>query len=139
MYNKFDVCVSDFSKESEPSDYWYDCAILEATEILKEFNNNDWELLLTQLKLKPIFWQKRLVECLGDLHNSHELEVLLNIINTNNEDLFISCIDTLRLLNLSNLDNSKKEQLLSKIDILLQNASSPVKRVLEEFIKKLVE
>ena len=94
MYNKFDVCVSDFSKESESGDYWYDCAILEATEILKEFNNNDWELLLTQLKLKPIFWQKRLVECLGDLHNSHELEVLLNIINTNNEDLFISCVDT---------------------------------------------
>ncbi|OCG21473.1 MULTISPECIES: hypothetical protein [unclassified Gilliamella] len=139
MYNKFDVCISDFSHESEPGDYWYDCAILEATEILNKFNNNDWELLLAQLKFKPIFWQKRLVECLGDLHNSHELEVLLKIINTSNENLFISCIDSLRLLDLSNLDNSKKELLLLKIDILLQNASSPVKRVLEEFIKKLVE
>lgn len=136
MYNKFDVCIYDFSHESEPGDYWYDCTILEATEILKKFNNNDWDLLLNQLKLKPIFWQKRLVECLGDLHNSHELEVLLDIINTNNEDLFISCVDSLRLLDLSNIDNSKKEQLLSKIDILLQDASSPVKCVLEKFIKR---
>lgn len=139
MYNKFDVCISDFSHESDPSDYWYDCAILEATEMLNKFNNNDWELLLSQIKLKPIFWQKRLVECLGDLHNSHELDVLLNIINTNSEELFISCIDSLRLLDLSNLDKSEKKSILLKIDILLQNASSPVKSVLEELIKKLVE
>lgn len=139
MYNKFDVCISDFSHESDPSDYWYDCAILEATEMLNKFNNNDWELLLSQIKLKPIFWQKRLVECLGDLHNSHELDVLLNIINTNSEELFISCIDSLRLLDLSNLDKSEKKSILFKIDILLQNASSPVKSVLEELIKKLVE
>lgn len=139
MYNKFDVCISDFSYESDPSDYWYDCAILEATEILNKFNNNDWELLLSQIKLKPIFWQKRLVECLGDLHNSYELDVLLNIINTNCEELFISCVDSLRLLDLSNLDKSKKKSLLLKIDILLQNASSPVKSVLQELIKKLVE
>lgn len=139
MYNKFDVCISDFSYESDPSDYWYDCAILEATEILNKFNNNDWELLLSQIKLKPIFWQKRLVECLGDLHNSYELDVLLNIINTNFEELFISCVDSLRLLDLSNLDKSKKKSLLLKIDILLQNASSPVKSVLQELIKKLVE
>lgn len=139
MYNKFDVCISDFSHESDPSDYWYDCAILEATEMLNKFNNNDWELLLSQIKLKPIFWQKRLVECLGDLHNSHELDVLLNIINTNSEELFISCVDSLRLLDLSNLDKSEKKSILLKIDILLQNASSPVKSVLEELIKKLVE
>lgn len=139
MYNKFDVCISDFSYESDPSDYWYDCAILEATEMLNKFNNNDWELLLSQIKLKPIFWQKRLVECLGDLHNSYELDVLLNIINTNCEELFISCVDSLRLLDLSNLDKSKKKSLLLKIDILLQNASSPVKSVLQELIKKLVE
>lgn len=139
MYNKFDVCISDFSYESDPSDYWYDCAILEATEMLNKFNNNDWELLLSQIKLKPIFWQKRLVECLGDLHNSYELDVLLNIINTDCEELFISCVDSLRLLDLSNLDKSKKKSLLLKIDILLQNASSPVKSVLQELIKKLVE
>jgi len=59
MYNKFDSCISDFSYESEPGDYWYDCAILESTEILKQFDNNDWDLLLKQLNSKSVFWQKR--------------------------------------------------------------------------------
>ncbi len=135
-YHKFDTCISEFSQESEPGDYWYDCAILESTEILKQFSDSDWHLLLKQLKLKPIFWQKRLIECLGDLHNPYELEVVLETINTSDKDLFITCVDSLRFLDLSTLDKSKKEQLLSKAEIILEKASSPVKCVLEEFIKK---
>lgn len=137
MYNKFDTCISDFSHESEPSDYWYDCAILESTEILKQFDDNDWDLLLKQLEFKSLFWQKRLVECLGDLHNSYELEIILDLINTSDDDLFITCVDSLRLLNLSSLDNLKKEWLLLKIETLLGKASPPVKRVLEGLIAKI--
>lgn len=136
MLNEFNAYVADFTYESNPGDYWYDCAILDATEILKKFGVHDWGFLLDELNSKPLFWQKRLVECLGDLHNPYELEVLLDIINTNDEDLFISCVDSLRLLDLSNIDDTKKKQILSKIDILLQSASLPVKRVLEDFIKK---
>ncbi|NUE67582.1 hypothetical protein [Snodgrassella sp. ESL0253] len=139
MNKKFDDCVSDFIQAREPSDYWYDCAILEAIEILKRFNDNDWLFLLKQLKDKPIFWQKRLIECLGGLHSPYELEVILEIINTTDEDLFISCVDSLRFLDLSTLDNEKKEQLLSKSERALERASSPVKRILEEIIKKLIK
>lgn len=136
MFNKFNAYLADFIHESEPGDYWYDCAILDATEILKKFSHYDWNLLLDELNSKSLFWKNRLAECLGDLHNSHELEVLLNIINTNDEDLFISCVDSLRLLNISDIDKTKKNQLLSQIDILLKSTSPPVKYVLEEFIKK---
>lgn len=136
MYNKFDNCISDFSQESEPGDYWYDCAILESTEILKQFSDNDWNLLLKQLNVKSLFWQKRLIECLGDLHNPYELEVILEIINTSDKDLFITCVDSLRFLDLAILDNSKKKQLLSKIEVLLEKSSAPVKQILAEFIKK---
>ena len=93
MYNKFDTCISDFSHESEPSDYWYDCAILESTEILKQFDDNDWDLLLKQLAFKSLFWQKRLVECLGDLHNTYELEIILDLINTSEHNKFKKCVD----------------------------------------------
>ncbi len=137
MYNKFDTCISDFSHESEPGDYWYDCAILESTEILKQFDNNDWDLLLKQLNSKPVFWQKRLVECLDDLHNPYELEIILDLINTDDDDLFITCVDSLRFLNLSSLDNLKKDWLLSKIETLLGKASPPVKRILEGLIVKI--
>ncbi|MEN4976596.1 hypothetical protein ABEI05_00545 [Erwinia billingiae] len=136
MYNKFEVCIFDFSHEREPGDYWYDCAVVEATEILKQFNDDDWEMLLKQLKYKSLFWQKRLVECLGDLHNTYELEVILNLINIEDEDLFVTCIDSLRFLNLSLLSKSKREQFLSQVKPLSEKSSPPIKRILEEFIKK---
>lgn len=136
MYNKFEVCIFDFSHESEPGDYWYDCAIVEATEILKEFNDDDWEVLLKRLELKSLFWKKRLVECLGDLHNPYELEVILHLINIDDEDLFVTCIDSLRFLNLSVLSKSKKEKFLSHVKPLSEKASPPIKKILEEFIIK---
>lgn len=137
MYDKFENFMFDFALERDPSDYWYDCAILEAADILREFNESDWELLLEGLKHKDVFWQKRLVECLGDLHVSHELEVILRVINQNDEDLLIACIDALRLLDLSELGERNKEDLLLRVGCLLDEASPPVKEVLENFVEKL--
>lgn len=136
MYHEFNACISNFSNESEPCDYWYDCAILEAITILKNFNAHDWSLLLKELKFKSVFWQQRLVECLGDLHNPYELEVIFELISTEDNKLFINCIDSLRYLSLSKIDDFKKEKLLSKIKKILENPSSPIKCVLEDFIQK---
>jgi len=111
-------------------------AILDATEILTNFSDQDWKVMLIELESKSLFWKKRLIECLGDLHNQYELDIILNIINTTDEDLFITCVDSLRFLSLSNLSILKKEQIRSRIEALLQNTSLPVKCILEEFIKK---
>ena len=137
MYDKFENCIFDFSLERDPGDYWYDCAILEAADILRGFGKNDWELLLKQLEFKSIFWKKRLVECLGELNVSQELEIILSVINTSDEDLLVACIDALRLLDLSKLGERKKEELSLRVACLLTEASPPMKRVLESFIEKL--
>ncbi|MFV0548467.1 MAG: hypothetical protein ACK5M5_07095 [Limnobaculum xujianqingii] len=136
MYNEFNLCISDFSHEISSEDYWYDCGILEAAELLNKFDENDWEMLIEQLKHKSILWQKRLVECLGDLHSPYELNVILELINTEDEDLFVTCIDSLRCLDLSKLNQDTKKQLLTSADLLIEKAMLPVKKVLEEFIKK---
>ncbi|MBK5144469.1 hypothetical protein I2494_12190 [Budviciaceae bacterium BWR-B9] len=91
MYNEFNLCISDFSHDVSSEDYWYDCGILEATELLNKFDENDWEVLIEQLKHKSILWQKRLVECLGDLHSSYELKVILELINTEDKDILVTC------------------------------------------------
>lgn len=137
MYNEFNSCLSDFSHESEPGDYWYDCAVLEATAILESFSDDDWELLLKKLEGKTVFWKKRLVECLGDLHNQHEVDVILSVLDTDEEDLLIAGVDSLRLLDLSILDENRKAQLSVKASTLLKKTSNPVRKVLEDFIRKL--
>jgi hypothetical protein len=92
---------------------------------------------LNELKSKDNFWKKRLVECLGDLHVAYELEVILRVIDTSDEDLFISCIDSLRLLDLSGLGKHDQEALLLRISFLLDETSPPVRKILEKFSEKL--
>lgn len=58
MYNSFEGCIVDFSLEQDSGDYWYDCAVLEASDILREFDRSDWVLLLEGLARKSIFWKK---------------------------------------------------------------------------------
>lgn len=137
MYNNFDSCIFDFALERDPGDYWYDCAILEASDILRRFDKGDWARLLKELKNKDVFWKKRLVECLGDLHVAYELEVILHIINTSDADLLVSCIDALRLLDLSKLGRRDQEELLLRVSFLLNEASPPVREILESFSGKL--
>lgn len=137
MYNNFDSCIFDFALERDPGDYWYDCAVLEASDILRRFDKGDWARLLKELKNKDVFWKKRLVECLGDLHVAYELEVILRIINTSDEDLLVSCIDALRLLDLSKLGRRDQEELLLRVSFLLNEASPPVREILESFSGKL--
>ncbi|MCS6714919.1 hypothetical protein NOM07_05935 [Proteus terrae] len=96
MYKKFDLCITDFSNDNEPGDYWYDCGVVGSAKILSKFNEIGWIYLFDELVHKSIFWKARLVECLGDLKNSHELNIILTLIDTEDYDLFISCVDSLR-------------------------------------------
>ena len=78
------------------------------------------------------------MEYLGDLHNSYELEAILNLINTDDEDLlFITCVDSSRSSNLSTRSQNSKKQLLSKAEDILSNAASLEKHALEKLIIKL--
>ncbi|GKW05198.1 hypothetical protein PEC301877_40110 [Pectobacterium carotovorum subsp. carotovorum] len=137
MYNVFNSCISDFSHEGDSEDYWYDCAIVDSIEMLNQFSDDDWQLLIRELENKPVLWQKRLVECLGGGHNSYEIKIILELINTEDEDLFIACIDTLRSLNLSDLSLETKERFLTRAKLLMMKSKPPVKKVLEEFINKI--
>lgn len=125
-----------YLKGNMSEDYWYDDALFICEEILGGFSKYDWEVLLKSMSNETNEWKKRLVECLGDIHNSYELKVILELINTDNEELMIACIDSLRSVDLSKLDKSIKKQLQGKINKLLIIATPPVKKVLEDFLQK---
>lgn len=65
MYKNFDLCISCFSDDNNPGDYWYDCAIVEATEILNQFNESDWTSLVDSLDNKSIFLENETSRMLG--------------------------------------------------------------------------
>jgi hypothetical protein len=118
-------------------DYWYDNALFVCQDILEKFTLDDWECLKAESLIETETWKKRLVECLGSFNNINELEIILNIVDTKNEDLFISAIDALRCVNLSELNIEQKEEILKKVKVLLPKSSLPVKKIFEEFIQKI--
>lgn len=138
MYEKFERSIADFSSERNPGDFWYDCAILEAIDILRAFDENDWARLSSQLEFKDVFWKKRLVECLGEVHVSQELNVILSVIGTcDDEDLQVASIDVLRSFNLFELRESERKSLRGRAIVLLDGASPPVAAVIKRFVAKL--
>ncbi|EOC0418208.1 hypothetical protein ACI0Z1_002766 [Cronobacter malonaticus] len=138
MYKNFDLCISDFSDDKNPGDYWYDCAIVEASEILNQFNELDWECLFDNLSDKNIFWKIRLAECLGGLNNIYEVNIILEFIKTDDTDLFVSCIDSLRTIDLSHLSKDELANINDKIFFAKKDASLPVRCVLEDFTRKFI-
>ncbi|UXM94117.1 hypothetical protein N5853_08295 [Bartonella sp. HY329] len=137
MYQKFNDLITIFSNTRWASDYWSDVVVVEAEEILSQFSENDWEVLQKNLSLKPLFWQQRLVECLGYQQNSHELQVILQLLVGTDDDLSIACIDALRSIDVTNLDVCVKDKLIAKIHALSRISSLPVKLILADFSAKL--
>lgn len=127
-----------YLKGNTPDDYWYDSALFIYEEILMELSGNNWERLIETLPQEDVKWKIKLAECLGELGNSHEITCLLELIKTDNNDLLVACIDSLRSIDLSNLNSSEKGVLVDKANYLIKNNSSvPVKKVLEDFLAKI--
>jgi len=136
MLNELNVYLK--SEEDEMlDDYWYDSALFVCEDILREFSDEEWKKLVEEIPNESVMWQKRLVECLGELKSSYELECIMKIITTDDEDLFIACIDSLRNIDTTNWQNDVKENIASRVKLLIEKGGSPVQKVLESFLHSL--
>ncbi|MGZ0049820.1 hypothetical protein [Brevibacillus gelatini] len=135
MYKELDNLLS----ADTTVDSWYDDGCVIASEMLSEFSPSDWEELSNQVLSKPIEWQRKVAYCLDNKCSVHELIILISLLNTNDEELFEICIDTLRSYSSQEikkmiLDNP---QILQRVNDLLPTASIPVRKMLEDFLAKI--
>ena len=127
--------LSNYLKREMLDDYWYDSALFVCEDILKGFSDDEWKELLEAIPNENIEWKKRLVECLGGLESPYEMDCIIEIITTDDEDLFVACIDSLRSIDTSTMDESIRKDIIKQVEkVIEENSSSPVKKVLEEFL-----
>ncbi len=135
MYKELDNLLS----ADTTVDSWYDDGCVLASEMLSEFSPSDWEELSNQVLSKPIEWQRKIAYCLDNKCSVHELNILISLLNTNDEELFEVCIDTLR--SYSSQESKKmildNPQILQRVNDLLPTASIPVRKMLEDFLTKI--
>ncbi|MCW4358143.1 hypothetical protein K3L72_10145 [Bacillus altitudinis] len=121
-------------------DSWYDEGYILVSEILSYFSLNDWEELSNQVRNKPIEWQRKIAYCLDNECNEYELNILIDLLNINDKELFEICIDTLRSFPIEERKKLILEhpQILERANHLLATTeNSPVKLVLQDFLSKM--
>ncbi|MGG2942186.1 hypothetical protein ABEO51_03605 [Bacillus safensis] len=117
-------------------DSWYDGGCLIASEILSDFSLNDWEELSNQMLNKPIEWQRKIAYCLDNECNEYELNILIDLLNTNDKELFEICIDTLRSFTIE--EGMKHPQILERVNhVVATTENSLVKVIFQDFLSKM--
>ena len=139
MFNEFDKYILEFAVEDFAVDYWYDEGVDIAENMLHEFGDNDWKILLETIPERTIEWQKRLAYCMHDGSDLNQVRVLLELANTDDSELFEIVVDSLRGFtseeSLTLIQNDM--QIGSKIKELIPKMGDATKRVFKEFLKKL--
>lgn len=133
MLNELD----EYLKSDMLEDYWYDDALFICEDIIREFSDAEWNELKDIIPKEDMRWNVRLVECLGDINNQYTLECIIKMVNTNNDDLFIVCVDVLRDMDISLLHLDDVKKIVNKAKLLSEKSTLPVKKVLEVFIERI--
>lgn len=139
MFDEFDKYIFEFAVEDFAVDYWYDEGVNIAENMLCEFKENDWKMLLEVASERPVEWQKRLAYCMHDKSDLNQLKVLLNLVETDNSELFEIVVDSLRgFTSKEGLSLIQTDlRIVSKIEELMPKVGDATKRVFEEFLKQI--
>lgn len=128
--------LDEYLNSNITDDYWYEEALFICEDIIREFTDDDWNKLKDMIPKEDMRWNIRLVECLGDIQNEYAIECIITMLSINNNDLFISCIDSMRDMNI-HLHNDDLQIIVCKAKSLLDESTPPVKKVLQSFIEKV--
>ncbi len=136
MYEQFEWFLNDFDTDSMGIlNYWYDGEYEEAIEMIEQFTDEDWQKLLSSYKEKSDFWKDRMVYCFTDKNNPYQVQILNDLLKTENDKLFIKIIDVIRI-NFDVKKVSNIEEVLKRIDKLLPTVDSISQKVLLDFKEK---
>jgi len=130
MLKEFESGINDNSCD----DYWYDDGLFYYQEMLDGFSDEEWKELSEKIGDYSEKAQKRCVECLSDIDNKNGLLLILRLSATHNRELFVTCIDSLRNMDLSSLSQNEKECLLQRVKEYSADASKLESIVFKDFI-----
>lgn len=136
MYKKLDELLSGYFN----IDYWYDEGVIIAWELLHKFEDDDWNELLDNLLSKSVEWQTRFAYSIDkDIDNKMAVESLFILSKTDNDELFVTVIDSLRCvvekINMSIMDNNS--HIVDKIEKMIPRCGIATQKILEDFITRI--
>lgn len=83
--------------------------------------------------------EKKLVYCLNGYDSLHEIEILYELMETEDEELFESIVDSLRFHNFKKMQdfNVIRKEYFEKIVSKLNTSNTVEKKIMSDFLSKL--
>lgn len=129
--------VEEYLKADLSDDHWYDDALFLCEELMKNFSDMEWETLISRSQQYDVKSQIWLAECLGDIGSRYSVEILLMLVQTENRDLLVACIDALRGADISLLSAEEKCSLIKTAKKALIDCSEIEKKIISSFLENL--
>lgn len=135
MFEELDRYIKEFETEDFAVDYWYDEGFIIAEDMIEKFEESDWDALFIELPNRTIGWKRRLAYCLNDFDNLRQLELLLILADSDDDELFEISVDALRVFKNKQIMIQKSSQIKQKIEMLMPKAGIVTRKIFQEFLK----
>ena len=119
MLEEFEFGINN----NDSNDYWYDDRLFYYQDMLDSFSDEEWKKLYERIGDYSEEAQMRCVECLSAIDNRNSLSMILILSDTQDRELFVTCVDSLRNMDLSSLSQSEKERLVQRVKEFSADAS----------------
>ncbi|CEK34500.1 hypothetical protein UMC2_37111 [[Clostridium] sordellii] len=136
LYYKLNNLLSENTSE----DSWYDDGFIYAQKLLSRFTENDWKKLFKYIDFKNTNYKIKLAYSICEDVGMNGFNLLLKFLNSNNIELIITSIDSLRSFNTEIYIHqlSSQKQIYNNINKIITNSDLPTKLILKDFLKNVI-
>ena len=116
MYNLFNEYISKYDNDNiELEQCWYETDFEPCKEMVSKFSDDDWKMLINSLPTRSTIFKTRLVSCFSAGNNPYQNEIISQLVNIDDIELFMNTLYTINNCDLK-LPQETMDAILQKID-----------------------
>lgn len=128
--------LDEYLNKEFSADFWSDCAVISAIDLIQKMTPTDWDSLKSCWRDRPQEWQYRCAEIISDADSQQVIPILLEMLQTPDDELTITAADSLRSIGVAEQNVYLEQDILKRLQILSEN-SSIAKIIVNELLKQL--
>ena len=128
--------LDEYLNKEFSADLWSDDTVIYAIDLVQKMTSTDWDSLKSCWCDRPKEWQYRCAEIISDADSQQVIPLLLEMLQTPDDELTITAADSLRSIGVAEQNVYLNQDVLKRLQMLSQN-SSIARIIVNELLKQL--